>query len=256
MTSTDGIQKLHGHHRTRRPATAHLAHEEVSAERWLLTYSDMITLLLVLFIVLYAISSISQAKYKEFKQSVTQAMDTQIPHGTTRTTVPNKPQQVTAVTQPKNILAQIEAQMSARLQVQNLSKDVTFSLTVAGLTVGLVADSTFFGTDSADLSTVGKEVVDTASSVLTNYPNAIEVNGYTDNEPIVAGLYANNWALSAARATTVLLRMTRSDGINPSRVVLIGYGQYHPFASNATSGGQAQNRRVNIVVSPTSQFTP
>ena len=255
MTVTRSLREVHGRRPNRGPRTAHLAHEEVSAERWLLTYSDMITLLMVLFIVLYAISTISQAKYQEFKQSITKAMDTRVPQGTT-TVAPINSEKAASAVQPVNLLAKIEAEITANLKARNLLQDVTFSLTQAGLTVGLVADSTFFGTDSADLSPVGKDVVDTASSVLVNYPNAIEVAGYTDNEPILAGPYPNNWALSAARATTVLLRMTQQDGINPSHIVLIGYGEYHKFASNATPAGQAQNRRVDIVISPSPQFTP
>lgn len=256
MPSPNAIQGVYKDRKKRKLSSpAHLAHEEASGERWLLTYADMITLLLVLFIVLYAISSINQSKYREFKQSVTQAMKTRIPHGQTTTTLPKKVS-TSKTLQQQNLLKQIEAKLTAKLQQQNLLKDVTFSLNAAGLTEGLVADSTFFGTDSANLSGVGKEVVDTSASVLSKYPNALEVNGYTDNAPIIAGPYPNNWALSAARATAVVVRMTKTDGIVPSRVVLIGYGQYHPLASNATPVGQSKNRRVNIVISPSTNFTP
>lgn len=222
---------------------------QASQERWLLTYADMITLLLVLFIVLFAISNINQAKYREFKQSISKAVLSKVPHGTTQVTAPSK-------AQSPDQLQQIEAKLSAALNAKGLLKDVTISINSSGLVEGLVSDSTFFGNNSADLSTIGAEIVDTSAIALKGYSNAIEVAGYTDNVPVLGGKYSNNWALSAARATTVVIRMTRTDGINPTRVALIGYGQYHPVASNATPSGQAQNRRVNIIVSPSGQFKP
>jgi chemotaxis protein MotB len=211
----------------------------------------MITLLLVLFIVLFAISRIDQAKFREFKQSVTHAELSHTPKGATKAhTVAAK----TAT--PAVHLEQIKQQLSAALGTQGLLGDVTLSINATGLVEGLVADTTFFTTNSAELSTVGQQIVDTSAGVLKSYPNAIEVAGYTDNEPITGGPYANNWELSAARATSVVTRMTQSDGVDPEQVVLLGYGQFHPLVPNTSPVAQAQNRRVNIVVSPTSKFVP
>ncbi len=229
----------------------HQQHEEGSSERWLLTYADMITLLLVLFIVLFAISRIDQAKFREFKQSVSHAVLTHTPQGTTKAHT-----EASTKSQPVNQLAAIEAQLAKALNSEGLLGDVTLSINSSGLVEGLVADSTFFTTNSAQLSAVGTQVVDTSAGVLKSYPNAIEVAGYTDDQPITGGPYANNWELSAARATTVVIRMTASDGVDPGQVVLLGYGQYHPLVPNASPAAQAENRRVNIVISPTSKFVP
>jgi chemotaxis protein MotB len=223
--------------------------EEMSSERWLLTYSDMITLLLVLFIVLFALSRIDQAKFREFKQSVSHAVKSSTAHG--KTTVHAK---LAATPKPDNRLQKIKEELAQALTKEGLLGDVTLSINGSGLVEGLVADSTFFVTNSAVLSPVGEEIVDTSASVLRGNPNAIEVAGYTDNQPITGGIYANNWALSAARATTVVIRMTGSDAVNPNQVVLLGYGQYHPLVPNTSAAGQAQNRRINIVVSPTTKF--
>jgi chemotaxis protein MotB len=237
--------------RSPRDRGSHGDHEEGNSERWLLTYSDMITLLLVLFIVLFAISQISQAKFREFKQSVTHAVLSHTPKGTTKahSKAPTK-------ATPVDRLAAIEAQLSAALRTEGLLGDVSLSINSSGLVEGLVADTTFFTTNSAGLSAVGQQIVDTSAGVLKNYPNAIEVAGYTDNQPITGGPYANNWELSAARATTVVIRMTTTDGVNSGQVVLLGYGQYHPVVPNTTPVEQAQNRRVNIVVSPSAKFVP
>jgi chemotaxis protein MotB len=209
----------------------------------------MITLLLVLFIVLFAISRIDQAKFREFKQSVTHAVKSSEAHG--KTTVHAKR---AAAPKPVNRLKKIKAELVTALAKEGLLNDVSLSLNESGLVEGLVTDSTFFVTNSALLSPVGQRIVDTSASVLKGIPNAIEVAGYTDNQPITGGPYANNWALSAARATTVVVRMTDLDGVNPNQVVLLGYGQYHPLVPNTTPAGQAQNRRINIVVSPSGRF--
>lgn len=234
--------------RTRR--SSDLTPKGASEDRWLLTYSDMITLLLVLFIVLFAISKVDQAKFREFKQSVTKAVLTHTPHGT----VTNSPPTKKTVPAPTR-LATIEKELANALREEGLLRDVTLHVTASGLVEGLVADSTFFVTNSAALSPVGIEIVDTSAGVLRQFPNAIDVAGYTDNRPITSGPFANNWALSAARATTVVVRMTENDRVNPGQLVILGYGQYHPVVPDTSPQNQAENRRVNIVVSPSDSFT-
>jgi len=209
----------------------------------------MITLLLVLFIVLFALSRIDEAKYREFQQSVTHAVLSRTPHGTTSTQ--NKSVAKSTVA---NRFQQIKRELSRALNARGLLRDVTFSINTSGLVEGLVADSTFFVTASAELTPVGARIVDASAGVLKRYSNAVEVAGYTDNRSITSGLYPNNWALSAARASTVVVRMTQIDGVDPSQVILLGYGQYHPVAPNTSPAGRAENRRVNIVVKPTSKF--
>lgn len=203
----------------------------------------MITLLLVLFIVLFALSKVDQAKYREFRQSMTKAVLTRTPHGTTKVPSPSAIHH-----EQTNRLVQLKHELSASLAAHGLLRDVTLNITPSGLVEGLVADSTFFVTGSANLSGVGNEIVDASALVLRHFDNAIEVAGYTDNQAISGSLFQNNWALSAARASTVVVRMTQADGVNPGQVLLLGYGQYHPLASNATPAGRAQNRRVNIVI--------
>ncbi|HWD95283.1 MAG TPA: flagellar motor protein MotB, partial [Acidimicrobiales bacterium] len=198
--------------RTRR--SSDLTAKGSSEDRWLLTYSDMITLLLVLFIVLFAISKVDQAKFREFKQSVSRAVLTHTPHGT----VPTSPSTKQNVPSPSQ-LAIIEKELADALRAQGLLRDVTLRVTASGLVEGLVADSTFFVTNSAALSPVGIKIVDTSADVLRQFPNAIDVAGYTDDRPITSGPFANNWALSAARATTVVVRMTNVDRVDPGQLV-------------------------------------
>ena len=238
--------------RARREAVAE-PHDS-SQERWLLTYADMITLLLVLFIVLFALSKINQAKYRQFQQSVSHVklVGTSVVHGTTAT--PSRGPKPLSAAAATARLRRIEQALTRALAQKGLLGDVTITIDASGLVEGLVADSTFFVTDSAQLSPLGAEIVDTSGHVLDTYPNNVDVAGYTDDQQITGGPFADNWALSAARSSTVVERLTTIDAVNPERVVAIGYGQYHPVVANTSPAAQAENRRVNIVVSR--QSTP
>jgi len=230
-------------------------HEDTSQERWLLTYADMITLLLVLFIVLFALSKINQAKYRQFQQSVSHVklVGTSVVRGST-TAASHGKAPLSASASASAHLRQIQQALTHALALKGLLGDVTITINASGLVEGLVADSTFFVTDSAQLSPLGQEIVDTSGRVLDSYPNNVDVAGYTDDQLITGGPFANNWALSAARSSTVVERLTTIDNVNPERVVAIGYGQYHPVVPNTSPTAEAENRRVNIVVSR--QSTP
>ena len=222
-----------------------------------MTYADMITLLLVLFIVLFALSKINQAKYRQFQQSVSHVklVGTSVVHGSTSTASRGRaPLSAAAAAAATARLRQIEQALTRALALKGLLGDVTIKIDSSGLVEGLVADSTFFVTDSAELSPLGEEIVDTSGHVLDTYPNNVDVAGYTDDQQITGGPFANNWALSAARSSTVVERLTTVDAVNPDRVVAIGYGQYHPVVPNSSPAAEAENRRVNIVVSR--QSTP
>jgi chemotaxis protein MotB len=238
--------------RTRRDAVAE--HHDSSQERWLLTYADMITLLLVLFIVLFALSKINQAKYRQFQQSVSHVklVGTSVVHG--KTSTPSRGPKPLSAAAATARLRQIQQALTHALAVKGLLGDVTIKIDASGLVEGLVADSTFFVTDSAQLSPLGQDIVDTSGHVLDSYPNNVDVAGYTDDQQITGGPFANNWALSAARSSTVVERLTTIDAVDPQRVVAIGYGQFHPVVPNSSPAAQAENRRVNIVVSR--QSTP
>jgi chemotaxis protein MotB len=265
----------------------HQEHEEEveNSERWLLTYADMITLLLALFIVLFAVSSINSKKFLAlalgFKNtfdpkpgvlpsgsgllqeaSLTKTAGTQMDQklptvsplapGVTTTTVPTG-QQGTAGTgngptgaQPLN---QIQQQVENALKAKGLTGAASTMSQSRGLVVQVLADKVFFQTDSADLGPVGDSVVDTLAAVLRTDTNAVDVEGYTDNQPIVGpGPFTSNLELSAVRAVNVAQRLTLVDGLNPSRIAAKGYGETHPAYPNDSAAHQAMNRRIDVVI--------
>ena len=235
----------------RRTGRQHRHRVEVHAEgqeRWLLTYADMITLLLVLFIVLFALSKINESKYKEFQESVSE--DKVVGDSAVQGKTPQPPHGAhpVAAATSSDQLKGIEKALSQALAQRGMLGDVTLNINSSGLVEGLVADSTFFQVDSAQLSPLGQQIVDASGQVLARYSNAVNIAGYTDDQVITGGPYANNWELSAARATSVVERLTQTDAVAPQRVVALAYGQYHPVVPNTSPSALAQNRRVNIVV--------
>lgn len=234
-------------------------------ERWLLTYSDMITLLLALFVILFALSTINTKKFVAFKEGIVHAFShkVSVQHASDgllqQTSLVNHPAATNSTngavaasaspptTQPVQPLDQVEAAVRAALQSAGLASQAQMSMQTRGLVVQVLSDPSFYSVDSAALSATGDRVVDTIASVLKPEPEDIAVEGYTDNQPIYGGPYSNNWELSAARAVNVVTRMI-SDGIAAGRLSAVGYGDTRPAVPNDTPAHQAENRRVDVVV--------
>lgn len=251
--------------RSHRGGGGHGEHEG-GQERWLLTYADMITLLLALFIVLFALSSINQRKFLAFRMGLTSTFN---PSAIATNGGSGLLQQTSIVDRlgtnpsPKPVLAGTSAptpassssppwkildQLRSALKKAGLSRDAAVTLTSQGVVVQILADQLFFSTDSASFGPVGDEVVDTIARVVRPDPNAVQVEGFTDNQPVVGGPYRSNWELSAARAANVVNRMNVVDGISELRLTAVGYGQTHPQAPNTSPQNLAKNRRVDVVI--------
>lgn len=259
-------------------------HEGANHERWLLTYADMITLLMVLFIVLFAISVVDKKKFAALADGLSHnfgATNKVLPAGTgvldggktsnnDQGQLSNNPAQplspidqveVTQVrpqqqqAQKDNLIKQeqqtllgAKAQIEAALKAKGLQNSASFKLTSRGLVVSIVTDQVLFDTGQADLKPVGQEVLDAVAPALVRLPNDISIEGHTDNVPITGGLFASNWELSAVRATTVLRYLMAHDGLPAVRMSATGYADTKPVVPNDSPAHQAQNRRVELVV--------
>ena len=264
-------------------------HEEVeNGERWLLTYADMITLLLALFIVLFAISTINQKKFLALALGLKESFDPKpgvLPNSNgllnnasltqtagermtplykgsaqTETTLPGSQSDSGGNSQTKTVppaqLSAIEGRIQAALKNRGLAGDVNLQQQTRGLVVQILADKVYFNTGSADLGPVGNEVVDTVASVLATDPYDVDVEGYTDNQPLTGGPYGSNEVLSAVRASNVVLRLENTDGLSPARLSATGFGDTHPLAPNTSPQNMALNRRIDIVVLSSSEAQP
>ncbi|MGC8480299.1 MAG: flagellar motor protein MotB [Acidimicrobiales bacterium] len=243
--------------------------EAENSERWLLTYSDMITLLLALFVVLFAMSSINLKKFVEFKTGLIKSFNNNsinsILHGGTgllqHTSLVSHPGSTLGPVVPSIVISagnpivkppltesQLAQQVQQAVNSLNLQNQVQVITAQQGVVVRILTDHAFFATDSADLGASGDQIVDLIGKIVYPLPNQIEVNGYTDNQPIVGGPYTSNFELSAIRAVNVLLRLVHVDGVNPARIAATGYGSSRPVVPNDSPANQAMNRRVDVVI--------
>lgn len=222
--------------------------------RWLITYADLITLLLAFFIVLYAMNRTQQVKFSLVAQALAKEFDSNsiVGQGIGPSIITNQ-----SGTHTQTATAQQQQDLQALNRLQNklqraidkagLANQVTVTSNLRGVEVSLDA-TTLFAPGSAVLSPAAHRLLKSLGRVLTTVPNDIEVVGYTDSTPIHTNEYPSNWQLSAMRAANVVYNLAALPDMKPQRLSLAGFGQYHPVASNATSAGRAKNRRVNILV--------
>ena len=218
--------------------------ETAGMMRWLLTYADMITLMLALFIILFAMSTISRVKVQEFAKLVSAGFDNvwsvnQPPNGGT-----NGEQSFDA----SAYVPAIEHELQQYVQQHKLQNQVQVRMDRRGLVITLLSDKSYFNSGSAVLRPETEQVLDEIYTFIKREPNLIRVEGNTDNVPISTSLYPTNWELSAARAIAVVRYLVEHDGLDPTRVSAAGYGEFRPRKPNDTDADRQQNRRVDIVL--------
>ena len=213
--------------------------------RWLLTYADMITLLLALFIILFAISNISSVKFARLVKAVS--------GGFNSTDAINNPPNGGIVgglhgrTDAAN-LAAIKARLDKYIAQKHLQAKVETRLGDRGLVITLLSDQAYYDSGSADLRPETKQLLDVIAGQLGTVRNEVRVEGSTDDVPIATYAYPTNWELSAARSTGVTRYLVEHAKIVPTRISFAGYGQYHPRFRNDSAAHRQQNRRVDIVI--------
>jgi chemotaxis protein MotB len=218
--------------------------ETAGMMRWLLTYADMITLMLALFIILFAMSTISRVKVQEFAKLVSAGFDNtwsvnQPPNGGT-----NGEQSFNA---SANIPA-VQRELQQYVEQHHLQNQVQIHMDRRGLVISLLSDKSFYNSGSAELRPETLGILDGIFGFLKKNNNLIRVEGNTDNVPIHTAQYPTNWELSAARAIGVTRYLVEHDGLDPTRVSAAGYGEFRPRKPNDTDANRQENRRVDIVL--------
>jgi chemotaxis protein MotB len=249
--------------RRRHHEEEHEEHE--NHERWLITYADMITLLMVLFIVLFSISQVDLAKFEKFKAGLSEfgngdsslvelhagglLSEPQLERLTkAEQALADQEGQQSAAAKEAATLQQVQQSITAGLEKAGLGGAVRFRTDPRGLVVTVVTDRVLFDPGSDTLTGDGRSIVEVIASALAPLPNALSVEGHTDSVPISTARFPSNWELSTARATTVLRALLDGHGIAAARLSAAGYGDQQPLQSNATAAGRSANRRVEIVV--------
>jgi len=251
----------------------HEEEEHENHERWLVTYADMVTLLMVLFIVMFAMSQVDQKKFLALKnglaagfansESVLPGADSLLEEAGTQPIAPVAPQQT-----PTNLagasnaafqnrsdaldevkkLHKVQDELVEALGQRGLADDVRTTVDDRGLVISLVSHHVVFRADEAVLTPRGERVVDALGPLLLALPEHLEISGHTNQVKVKPKNYATDWDLSAARAVTVLRRLNEHLGLPTRRLSVAAYGHTMPLVDPSQPGSQAVNKRVDIVV--------
>ncbi len=245
--------------------------EDVNHDRWLVSYADFITLLFAFFVVMYSIAQVNNAKYETLAEALEQVFapkPTNSSPSTTDKPIP-QPDALTEV-QPiklenptdeekkkrqrlsdeilheRRVLSKASENLHAVLEPYINDDLVSVKTNDFWLELEMKSDLLFLSGE-AELSKKALPVLRKIAEVLGRMPNMINVEGHTDNVPIDTVEFPSNWDLSAARATSVVRELVK-DYLNPKRLAVVGYGEFHPIADNNTEEGRFKNRRVVLVV--------
>lgn len=251
-----------------------------NTDRWMVSYADFITLLFAFFVVMYSISSVNEAKYKSLTHSLGTAfankkepenvLDTVKVEASLNAVQPIPPVTATVTFTPVPLARQTsdeaekkrelsEEILKERKQLEQVSEQLRTALSPFidddlvsvkrnDYWIALEMNSELlFLSGEASLSKKAAPVLKKIAGVINALPNAINVEGHTDNKPIDTLKFPSNWDLSSARATSVVHEFVK-EGINPTRLSAIGYGEFHPIGDNTQEEGRFKNRRVILVL--------
>jgi chemotaxis protein MotB len=239
--------------------------EHVNHERWLVSYADFMTLLFALFVVLFA----SAYHDKKTVQSVAKAVKTGFQEmgafsgdRASRSATPTNTGEAIPSTTPVNAgidIVELQRKLKKALGKEIERKEIELRMTPEGFVISL-HELGFFDSGQAKLMAGASDKVKRIAEVLLQYGLDMRVEGHTDDVPIHNAMFASNWDLSTARAMAVAMMLLNESGVDPQRMSIAAYAQYHPAASNDTPEGRRANRRVDIVVvsgsTPTGAKTP
>jgi chemotaxis protein MotB len=246
-------------------------------ERWLLTYADMITLLMALFIVMFSISSVNTSKLEALQQSLKEAFSGSVlpggeavlqTGGNTEGKEAPKVQPPVPAIQPliqkefdkeqkkraggegteDEQFKKVKRDLDEYAKDHKLQKKVETEVTRRGLVIRLLTDGVLFDSGEAKVKPAAMPLMEKIAGLLqVDQDHPINVEGHTDNVPIRSSQFPTNWELSTARASSVV-RLLIADNAPAARLGAVGYAQLHPIASNGSAAGRSRNRRVEIVL--------
>jgi chemotaxis protein MotB len=219
------------------------------APAWMVTFSDMTTLLLTFFVLLLSMATLDQKKIKEALGSLQGALGVLESGQKTEVGKEEILSRLEFVEQAKQNQSRMLSGIRNYIDQANLSSAVSVVKTEKGISVRIM-DSVLFESGSADLLNSAKPILEKLAGIIKDSPYYIMIEGHTDDIPISTTRFPSNWELSTARAISVA-KYFISLGIKPDIFSVAGYAEYHPIVPNITPENRARNRRVEInFVSP------
>ncbi len=239
-------------------------HEEHIDETWLIPYADLLTLLLALFIVLFAASSVDAQKFQQIAKSMNGAMSGGSGIMEFPTPLPEEQPQSSDVDDAENDknkdpefdeqekieLEELQKKINAKITIKNLNNKLKTVLTDEGLLI-TVLDDVLFDPGKANVrfkdETIAREI---SELLVSNPPRDIIISGHTDNVPINNLLFESNWHLSVMRAVNFMKIILENEKLDVRKLSAKGFGEYQPVDTNETSEGRGRNRRVEVLILP------
>lgn len=237
----------------------HAHQEEEAGEAWLLPYSDLMTLLLAVFIVLFAVSKIDAKKAQEMsEQFAGNMMDKNYNAQGTGTGSGDGggggPLNVDTKSELESFFGEYElkklealkVELDEKIHTDGMDQSASTMIDMRGLVIRL-NNAVLFESGSAEIKK-HEDTLNEVASILNTADNYIRIEGHTDNTPIRRSNYASNWELSTARAVNVVKLFISKNNFPPEKLIAVGYGEYKPVADNETAEGRSSNRRIDIIV--------
>lgn len=232
--------------------------ESEASEAWLLPYSDLLTLLLALFIVLFGMSQTDQDKVEQMGRAFSAAFNMGGPsffagggpNVSPYADMPSTEEKGNAAyIQENQRLENMQRALQEYIEQNHLKDELNTNMTEGGLLIR-IKEQALFPSGSAELVPESQKIGPVVAGLLAAIPEPIIISGHTDNVPIATEQYPSNWELSTQRALNFMkFLLAQNAQLNPARFSATGYGEYRPAASNDTEEGRAKNRRVEILVS-------
>ncbi|NMA90379.1 MAG: flagellar motor protein MotB [Amphibacillus sp.] len=237
--------------------------QEGGSPGWMTTYSDLVTLLLCFFVLLYSMSQLDIARFEAAAESFRNRViffdgspskiDFEQTGESATIREPNKEIEKENILDPDRItsnqrsLEELLKKVEGFLEENQLRDVISANRTDQGVVL-ILQERILFDSGQAELKPDGLPFLDKISLLLSKIPNYVRVEGHTDNRPISTVQYPSNWELSGARASSVIRHILDSGEFNPSRFIAAGYGDTRPIVPNTSSENWQKNRRVEIVI--------
>ena len=227
--------------------------EKDDSERWMLSYLDFITLLMIFFLMMYAISNVDTKKSAALANSLKIGFNSgngknviavSDASNETPTVVDDAEQTAEAETEK---LEDVKKKVDELVNNSELKGSVSTSIQERGLLISF-NDSVFFNSGEANIKPDWQSKLKSISKILNGIDNYIRVEGHTDNVAINTEYFHSNWQLSSERAANVVEFLIAQGNVSPGRLSAVGYGEYRPVQSNDTDAGKSSNRRVDLVI--------
>ena len=224
---------------------------EGNHERWLVTYSDMITLLMAFFIMMYSMSRVDLAKFSAMATSVrAEFAGTGIGGAGDMSLLNESVATSFGIVDGTcaNLRENVEKGLKKQLGAAKFAGSVEVLEIDGNLVIRLIDNAVLFEPGSARLTNQHKDLLRHVAGMVRILPYSVRIEGHTDSVPINTAAFPSNWELSTVRATNVVLCLIRELGISPDKLSAVGYADTRPVATNTTPANRQKNRRIDIVV--------